>query len=49
MAKEDFKKIEEGLKIIGDFAQASLRYKEASTKAEEARSVIDEALNMYEN
>jgi hypothetical protein len=48
LAKEDFKNIEEGLKIIRDFAQASLRYKEASTKAEEARSILDDALNMYE-
>lgn len=48
LAKEDFKNIEEGLKIIRDFAQASLRYKEASTKAEEALSILDEALNMYE-
>jgi hypothetical protein len=48
LAKEDFKNIEESLKIIRDFAQASLRYKEASTKAEEARSILNEGLNMYE-
>ena len=48
LAKEDFKNIEEGLKIIREFAQAILRYKEASTEAKEALSILDEALDMYE-
>jgi hypothetical protein len=41
---EEFQRIEEGLKIIKEFAQAHLRYKEALPDAENARSLIDKAL-----
>ena len=41
---EEFQKIEEGLKVIKEFAQANLRYKEALPDAENARSLIDKAL-----
>ena len=48
IAGEDYENIEEGLKIIKNFAQASLRYKEALPYAEKARSLLDEALKMPE-
>ena len=41
---EEFQRIEEGLKVIKEFAQANLRYKEALPDAENARSLIDKAL-----
>jgi len=41
---EEFQKIEEGLKIIKEFAQANLRYKEALPESENARLLIDKAL-----
>jgi len=41
---EEFQRIEEGLKVIKEFAQANLRYKEALPDAKIARSLIDEAL-----
>lgn len=44
LTEEEYKNIEEGLKIIKDFAQANLRYKQVLPDAEKARSLLDEAL-----
>lgn len=35
----------EGFKVLKSFAQVNLRYREARTQAEEARAIIDRALN----
>jgi len=44
LTKEEFKNIEESLKVIKSFAIANLRYKEALAVAQEARSILDKAL-----
>jgi hypothetical protein len=41
---EEFQKIEDGFKFLKEFAQANLRYKEALPDAENARFIIDKAL-----
>lgn len=41
---KEFNELKTGLKVIEDFAKANLRYKEALSEAERARSVLDEAL-----
>lgn len=48
LAKKDFDDIENNLKILKDFAIASLRYKETLSKAEKARRTLDEALKLSE-
>lgn len=45
---KELNEIKKGLKIIEDFAKANLRYKEALSEAELARSVLDEALKSAE-
>ncbi len=45
---KEFNELKKGLKIIEDFAKANLRYKEALPDAEQARSVLDEALKVAE-
>jgi hypothetical protein len=45
---EEFQGIEEGLKVMKEFAQANLRYKEALPDAESARLLIDKALELPE-
>jgi len=44
VSKEEFKRLEESFKVLREFAQANLRYKDALNDAEEARLLIDEAL-----
>jgi hypothetical protein len=44
IAKEEFDSVKESLKTLESFAKASLACKEALLDAEEARSIIDEAL-----
>jgi hypothetical protein len=48
LTQEEFKNIEESLKLIKNFAQANLRYKEALPEAQEARSILDKALETPE-
>jgi esterase/lipase len=48
LTKEEFQNIEESLKLIKNFAQANLRYKEALPEAQEARSILDKALETPE-
>jgi uncharacterized coiled-coil DUF342 family protein len=44
VSQEEFQKIEDELKILREFARANLRYKEAFAYAEDARSILDKAL-----
>jgi len=46
---DEFKKIEESLEKIKLFAQANLRYKEALASAEEAKLIIDRALELTDS
>jgi hypothetical protein len=46
---EEFQRIEEGLKVIKEFAQANLRYKEALPDAKSARLLIEKALEPPES
>ena len=46
---EEFQRIEEGFKVLKEFAQANLRYKEAFPSAKDARSLIDKALELPES
>lgn len=48
LTEEEYKNIEEGLKVIKEFAQANLRYKEAIPDAKKARLLLDEALKISE-
>ena len=48
LTKEEFQNIEESLKVVKNFAIANLRYKEALTKAQEARYILDKALEIIE-
>ncbi|NET33174.1 MAG: hypothetical protein F6K19_14340 [Cyanothece sp. SIO1E1] len=41
--------LKKGFKVLKDFAQANLRYKEARVQAEQARQVLDQALQPAEN
>jgi hypothetical protein len=43
-SREEFQEIEEGLNILKEFARANLRYKEALLDAENARLLLDKAL-----
>ena len=40
--------LKEGFKVLKTYAQANLRYKEARTQAEDARRILDAALNSTE-
>ena len=44
VSQEEFQRIEDGLKTLKEFAQANLRYKKVLPDAENARSILDEAL-----
>jgi hypothetical protein len=46
LTKQDFDEIESNLKILKNFAIASLRYKEALCEAEKARRLLDEAIKL---
>lgn len=48
LAKQDFDDIKQSLRIIEDFAKANLAYKEALLEAENARSILDDALKITE-
>lgn len=46
ISKEDFQIIQDSLKVIKEFGLANLRYKEARIDAEEARLIVDQALEV---
>ena len=48
LTRENFDAIKESLKTLENFAKANLSYKEALPEAEEARSILDEALKPIE-
>jgi hypothetical protein len=49
VSKGDIERLQKDLKVLKDFAQANLRYKEALSEAEQARDVLDEALKTPKN
>ncbi len=49
VSEEEISSLKEGFKVLKNFAQANLRYKEAREKAEQARSVLDRALKSPDN
>lgn len=48
LSDEEYQKLEKGFKILKEYAQAYLRYKEALGEAEEARIILDKALEVIE-
>jgi hypothetical protein len=49
VSEEEISSLKEGFKVLKNFAQANLRYKEAREKAEQAREVLDNALKSPDN
>ncbi len=45
VSEEEIAAIKDGFKVLKSYAQANLRYKEARLQAEQARQVLDQALN----
>ncbi|MBE9183662.1 hypothetical protein IQ270_02695 [Microcoleus sp. LEGE 07076] len=45
---EEIGSLKDGFKVLKNFAQANVRYREARGKAEEARAILDEALQSME-
>ncbi|MEG4628604.1 hypothetical protein QUB56_02935 [Microcoleus sp. AR_TQ3_B6] len=46
---EEIARLKDGFKVLKNFAQANVRYREARSKAEEARAILDEALQSVES
>ncbi len=46
---EEIGRLKDGFKVLKNFAQANVRYREARGKAEEARVILDEALQSVES
>jgi hypothetical protein len=44
VSEEEIVRLKDGFKVLKNFAQINLRYQEARSKAEEARTVLDRAL-----
>ncbi|MGG6297843.1 hypothetical protein ACQ4M4_25910 [Leptolyngbya sp. AN02str] len=44
VSEEEITNLKEGFKVLKSFAQANLRYREARSQAEQARTVLDQAL-----
>jgi soluble cytochrome b562 len=44
VSEEEIASLKEGFKVLKTYAQANLRYREARAQAEQARSVLDQAL-----
>ena len=44
VSEDEIASLKEGFKVLKIYAQANLRYREARTQAEEARTVLDQAL-----
>lgn len=48
VSEEDITELKNGFKVLKTFAQTNLRYREARAQAEDARAVLDEALQPSE-
>lgn len=48
VSEEEIAQLKEGFKVLKNFAQANLRYREARNNAEQARAVLDQALKTPE-
>lgn len=48
VTEEEIARLKEGFKVLKNFAQANIRYQEAKIKAEQAKKVLDEALQSPE-
>lgn len=48
VSEEEINTLKEGFKVLKTYAQTNLRYREARSQAEEARAVLDRALNTAE-
>lgn len=48
VSEEEVNTLKEGFKVLKTYAQTNLRYREARSQAEEARAVLDRALNTAE-
>jgi hypothetical protein len=49
VSAEEIGRLKDGFKVLKNFAQANVRYREARGKAEEARTILDEALQSVES
>jgi hypothetical protein len=49
VSEEEIASLKDGFKALKTYAQANLRYKEARSQAEDARGVLDRALNATGN
>jgi hypothetical protein len=49
LSAEEIGRLKDGFKVLKNFAQANVRYREARGKAEEARAILDEALQSVES
>jgi hypothetical protein len=49
VSAEEISRLKDGFKVLKNFAQANVRYREARGKAEEARAILDEALQSVES
>ncbi len=49
VSEEKLTNLKDGFKVLKNFAQANLRYREARSKAEQARIVLDQALQPPES
>jgi hypothetical protein len=47
--EEEITELKEGFKVLKVFAQANLRYREARSQAEDARTILDQALKSPES
>ena len=45
ISEEQIDQLKKGFKVLKDFAQANLRYRAGRSEAEEARAILDSALN----
>lgn len=48
VTEEEINQLKEGFKVLKNYAQTNLRYREARSQAEEARAVLDQALQSSE-
>jgi cell division protein FtsB len=48
VSEEEITHLKEGFKVLKNYAQTNLRYREARTQAEHARTVLDRALQSSE-
>lgn len=49
VSEEEITQLKEGFKVLKNYAQANLRFREAKSQAEEARKILDQALNSSES